>query len=160
MASKSTSIKVGDTVRINEAYGKLWMPNAMRDSEKNQVGVEFIVTKVTRGRDHMGGTFYVSGDPMRRGIWAKYVELVKSRPVKAHTTTRIMARLNYENVEKIVDITSGSKALTLTVKPNPSIYGDATGTTNLTLEQAEQVANDVLERVAEIRRNEAEEAGA
>lgn len=88
----------------------------------------------------------------------RLVEEPKPREPKAHTTTRIKARLNWEGIEKIVDITSGRAAVSLSVRPNPSEYGDTTGTTNLTPDQAEQLAKDILERVAEIRTNE--EAGA
>lgn len=78
-------------------------------------------------------------------------EAVEEKPKLAHRTTRVRTRLNWDRVERLVDIMSGNAAITLMVKPNPSKCGDITGSTNLTPEQAEEISNDLLARVAEIR---------
>ncbi|UVG34166.1 hypothetical protein SEA_PAVLO_110 [Microbacterium phage Pavlo] len=86
--------------------------------------------------------------------------LVSRAESKAHTTTTIATRQDWGGEERIVNVTSGSAALSLSVIPNPSLVGhDYQGSTNLTPEQAEQLANDILDRVAEIRAGQNEEAG-
>lgn len=67
------------------------------------------------------------------------------------TTTTLATREHWINEDRMVSLTSGRGGLSLTVAPNPSLYGDMSGTTGLTPEQAEQLGNDLLERVAEIR---------
>ncbi|AXC36214.1 hypothetical protein SEA_LYELL_111 [Microbacterium phage Lyell] len=54
--------------------------------------------------------------------------------------------------DRIVRITSGTKAVGLAVLDDPTPYpADYRGMTTLTADQAEEIANDLLARVAEIR---------
>lgn len=69
------SIKVGDRVRITEAYKEI--------GEPDEVGIEFDVTAFIEspwttldGEEFYG---YAQGDPMRRGIWDNYLEVVEIR---------------------------------------------------------------------------------
>lgn len=65
-------IRVGDTVRITEAYGA-------KATEGNEIGAEFVVTEIKhspwdyRG-EHM--EFFVQGDAAGRGVWDIYIEKV------------------------------------------------------------------------------------
>jgi hypothetical protein len=70
-AAPDSEIRVGDTVRITQAYADaiVWVGS-------NKVGTEFEVTKVIESTHSNGGTFYVGGDPEHRGIWNVYIEKV------------------------------------------------------------------------------------
>lgn len=83
---------------------------------------------------------------------------VKREP-KMFTTTTLATREEWINQDRIVSITSGRGGLTLNVKPNPGSIFESSGRTGLTPDQAEELANDLLERVAEIRAGLKEEAG-
>lgn len=140
------SIKFGDRVRITKAYDAV---------DKGFAGVEFDVTAFIEspwvsmeGKEYFG---YAQGDPMGRGVWDTYLEVVKPNEPKAHTATIISTRLNWEGLDRMVKVTSGTSGLGLTVSPNPAKFGDIEGVTSLTVEQAEQLGNDLLARVAEIR---------
>ena len=146
------NILVGQTVRINERYAEIINGKIGQDARKmqNQVGTEFVVTAVAPSsppEDHVA-SFYVKGDPNGWCIWGDYLDVV---PTKTNTQTLISTRLNYDDVERVIKVTNGRGGLGLTVAPNPSIYGDKSGTTNLTPDQAEELAHDLLARVAEIR---------
>lgn len=146
------NILVGQTVRINERYAEVINSKIGQDARKmqNQVGTEFVVTAVAPSsppEDHVA-SFYVKGDPNGWCIWGDYLDVV---PTKTNTQTLISTRLNYDDVERVIKVTNGRGGLGLTVAPNPSIYGDKSGTTNLTPDQAEELAHDLLARVAEIR---------
>lgn len=90
----------------------------------------------------------------------RLIEESKPREPKAHTTTVIKARESWTRKNRVVSITSGHAAISMTIANDPTPYPfDGDGRTTLTPDQAEQIANDILERVAEIRRAN-EEAGA
>lgn len=158
----SENIKVGDKVRILPSYGDLGWSLFYGEIGKNTVGTEFVVTRIVHSEGvTRRDTFYVEGDPQGRGIWAKYVELVEPRERKAHTTTIVKARENWGEKNRIIKITSGSRAIGVTIADDPTPYPyEGDGRANLTPEQAEEIANDLLERVAEIRAGLAAEAGA
>lgn len=149
MANKK-NVRVGDTVRINHKY-------ATHADRLNKVGSEFVVTDIFRGSSPwvqergFDDSFYVKGDPDNRGIWAHYIDAVIPAEPKSGTTTLISTRLSYENLERIVKVTNGKGALSLSVTPNPHRVGDINGYTSLTPEQAEELAHDLLTRVSEIR---------
>lgn len=68
------TIRVGDTMRITEAYGA-------RAESPNEIGTEFVVTGIVTDRWRHSATgkefgFYVTGDPAQRGIWDLYIEKV------------------------------------------------------------------------------------
>ena len=88
------------------------------------------------------------------------VRINGAKEPKMFTTTTINTREEWINQDRVVSITSGRGGLTLNVKPNPASIFESSGRTGLTVEQAEQLANDLLERVAEIRAGLKEEAGA
>lgn len=146
------NILVGQTVRINERYAEIINGKIGQDARKmqNQVGTEFVVTSVASATPPEGhlASFYVKGDPNSWGIWGDYLEVV---PSKMHTTTTISTILSWHDQERIVSVTSGSAALSLSVLENPHKVGDMRGSTSLTPEQAEELAHDLLVRVAEIR---------
>ncbi|WMI33981.1 hypothetical protein SEA_ERENYEAGER_111 [Microbacterium phage Erenyeager] len=78
----------------------------------------------------------------------------KLEPVtpKSHTTTVVKTRETWAMQDRIVRITSGTKAVGLAVLDDPTPYpADYKGMTTLTADQAEEIANDLLARVAEIR---------
>lgn len=140
----ATQIQIGQRVRINEKYSRIMA------AQENVVGAEFVVTGVDWGSKPEGhvSNQIIKGDPMGWGIWGDFLDVV---PSKAHTHTVVHTTLTYQDAPRTVRITSGTSALSLAVNPNPSKYGDTTGSTSLTLEQAEEIAHDLLARVAEIR---------
>lgn len=137
-------IRVGQRVRINERYAEVGGPE--------HVGKEFDVVDVfpSAWRDSDGEVFeeVVIGDPMCRGVWGNYLDIIS---VKAHSPTIISTTLGEPNLERIVRISNGPSGLSLSVTPNPAKPGIIDGTTAITPEQAEEIANDLLARVAEIR---------
>ena len=143
-ATMATQVQVGQKVRINERYGDLGFPK--------HVGKEFVVTKVKHSPWRaMDGELFESiiiGDPMGEGIWANYVDIV---PTKAGTMTLIPSVLSWFDQDRMVRVTSGTGAISLDVGPNPFDYGNIKGSTTLTPDQAEHLAQDLLARVAEIR---------
>lgn len=141
----ATQVQVGQRVRINEKYGEVG------NGDKNEIGTEFVVTKVTHNsrppRGHES-ELVLSGDPNGWGMWGDFVDVV---PSKAHTTTLIPTSLSWSDQDRMVKVTSGTGAISLSVQPNPAKYGDISGSTTLTPDQAEELAHDLLARVAEIR---------
>ncbi|AHL18544.1 hypothetical protein ISF9_074 [Microbacterium phage vB_MoxS-ISF9] len=140
----ATKVYVGQRVRINEKYGEILR------AQENKVGVEFVVTGVDWGSRPEGheSNQVIKGDPMGWGVWGDFVDVV---PSKAHTHTVVHTTLTYQDAPRTVSITNGTGALSLAVNPNPAEYGNVDGSTSLTLEQAEEIAHDLLARVAEIR---------
>lgn len=71
---------------------------------------------------------------------------------KACTTTIIKARFNYENTPRQIGVTNGTRGISLWITPDPAPLGafGNRGTTNLTPEQARQLAQDLIERADEI----------
>lgn len=146
----ATGIQVGQRVRINEKYAKISEPKA------NVIGTEFTVTNVehaqgTRPQGHWSAQI-ISGDPMGWGIWGDFVDVV---PCKA--TTIINTTIGTPPLDRMVRIGSGARNVLLSVTGGPGWQGHGggggriDGTTSLTLEQAEEIAHDLLARVAEIR---------
>ena len=70
---------------------------------------------------------------------------------KAFTTTTIKTRLNYEDAPRKVGVTSGRGGISMWIGPDPTpLFDSNRGTTNLTPEQARQLAQDLIERADEI----------
>lgn len=145
----ATGIQVGQRVRILPSYGDLWV-GGWGDIGKNMVGTEFTVTRVVQS---ISGDLYVEGDPQDRGILVEYIEAIS----KAQTTTFINTTIGTPPLDRMVRIGSGAKNVILSVtagadrRGHGSRGGRIDGATSLTLEQAEEIARDLLARVAEIR---------
>lgn len=116
----------------------------------------FMAYNITRD----GKVTYDDGEPVF-GISSKPFDilyrlgpfrLLEPLTPKAHTSTVIKTRESWVGESRIVKITSGTKAIGLSVLDDPTPYpSDYKGVTTLTADQAEEIANDLLARVAEIR---------
>lgn len=149
----ATEFHIGQRVRFNEKYQSVINSDmaTRAGKDKNQVGTEFVVTSVRHVSNPPEGhesTAVISGDPNGWGAWGDYLEIV---PTKAHTTTVISTLLSWHDKERIISITSGTGAISMSIRPKPHPFGDLSGSTSLTPEEAEEIAHDLLARVAEIR---------
>lgn len=155
-----TSFKIGDRVthKLGAIKGEavvVFTPDQIGYSDTDQYGIRY------EAWDYEGKDYPRSPDrkDFHTAVSGNLTLVARAEP-KAHTTTTITTRQDWGGEERIVNVTSGSAALSLSVIPNPSLFGhDYRGSTNLTPEQAEQLANDILDRVAEIRAGQNEEAG-
>ncbi|QDH92256.1 hypothetical protein SEA_PHILLYPHILLY_107 [Microbacterium phage PhillyPhilly] len=155
-----TSFKIGDRVthKLGAIKGEavvVFTPDQIGYSDTDQYGIRY------EAWDYEGKDYPRSPDrkDFHTAVSGNLTLVARAEP-KAHTTTRIATRNRWAGEDRIVNVTSGTKALSLSVIPNPSLFGhEHRGSTNLTPEQAEQLANDILDRVAEIRAGQNEEAG-
>lgn len=141
----SNTPRIGQRVRINESYR--WI-EADKRHPGNLVGEEFTVTAVVHATPPQGHKrrWFVRGDEAGFGVWGDYIDSI-GEPLRFEIT-------NVSGVGTVgllrVSVRHGEKYLLLGVS---GMDGKAwkSHSIALTPEAAEEVAHDLLARVAEIR---------